>query len=97
MKTLNFTKTIEALGYAIVPGTIARGYNHRSAFAHDKDGQLWYFHLEDLRMCPTFFKRTAKNTRDYTGGYNQIITDADLAALGIRLYQPRQACDYNRC
>jgi hypothetical protein len=47
MKTVRFKRAIAELGYTIVKYQM--GYNYRSAFATDKNGQMWYFHIEDLR------------------------------------------------
>lgn len=93
MKTLNFKQTITALGYEVVK--YSKGYNFRSAFA-TKDGQLYYFHLEDLRDTkPMFYYRTAESTSDYHGGPNRFIYEDELEEKGIRLVEPRRACDYN--
>ena len=80
------------MGYEIVK--YSKGYNARTAFA-TKDGQLYYFSLEDLRWSPRVMYRTAESTKDYTGGYNRWDFEEKLADMGYKVFEKRQACDYN--
>ena len=94
MKTINFKKSIQVLGYEIVKYT--KGYNYRSAFA-TKDGQLWYFSIGDLRdQEPHLMYRTAESLTDYSGGYNRWDMRDKLFQLGYKVVEPRQSCDYNQ-
>lgn len=94
MKTVNFKKGIELLGYQIIKYT--KGYNYRSAFAIDKDGNMFYFNIEDLRDDePYIMYRTAQHERDYTGGTNQWNFKERLERLGYKVVEPRKKCDYN--
>ena len=94
MKAISFNKAIEALGYTIEKKS--KGYNFRTTFATDKDGQLWYFHIEDLRDThPMVFRRTAKDLKDYTGGMNRFDVEDQLEDLGYKIVEKRQKCDYN--
>lgn len=66
-----FTKFLEARGCT----EIAIGKpNHfdMSGFFRNKNGQLWYFSISDLRgFKDKMLIRTAKHNRDFTGGMNQ--------------------------
>ena len=94
MRTLNFKHAIEALGYKIEK--YLKGYNFRSAFA-SKDGQLYYFHIEDLRDDnPVTYMRTAKSISDFKGGVNNFSRFQDECSKeGILVIEKRQKCDYN--
>ena len=93
MKTINFKKAIEVLGYDLKK--YSKGYNYRSAFA-EKDGELYYFSIEDLRdEKPCLMYRTAKSLEDYHGGINRFDMEDKLAALGYKVKEPRLKCDYN--
>lgn len=94
MKTLNFKHAIEKLGYKVEKYTY--GYNFRSVFA-SKDGQLWYFHIEDLRdEHPFVYRRTVKNLEDYTGGSNNNDVELKLEQLGYKIVEKRkQKYDFN--
>lgn len=93
MKIINFKQAIAILGYDLVKYT--KGYNFRSAFA-TKDGQLYYFSIEDLRNEEPFLMyRTAESVNDYHGGPNQSDMKWRLADLGYKVKEPRQKCDYN--
>ena len=94
MKTINFRKEIEVFGYTIEK--YSKGYNFRSAFARNGAGELFYFHIEDLRdAMPMIYYRTAKDTKDYTGGINRFDMRLKLADMGYEVFEPRQACDHN--
>lgn len=94
MIKVNFRKGIELLGYTIVKYN--KGYNYRTCFASDHNGDLYYFSIEDLRDDdPHIMYRTARDTRDYTGGYNQWDFKNRLARLGYYVKEERQNCDYN--
>lgn len=94
MKTLNFKHSIEKLGYKVEK--YVYGYNFRSAFA-SKDGQLWYFHIEDLRdEHPFVYRRTVKSLEDYTGGPNSNDVEFKLEQLGYKIVEKRkQKYDFN--
>lgn len=93
MKIINFKKAVEILGYNVEK--VERGYNFRTIWA-TKDGQLYYFHLEDLRDThPHLYYRTAEHMKDYTGGYNRWDAEDKLAELGYKVVEPRRSCDYN--
>lgn len=93
MKTINFKKAVEVLGYKVEK--VTEGYNFRTIWA-TKDGQLYYFHLEDLRdQHPNLYYRTAESMTDYTGGYNRWDAEDKLEELGYKVVEPRKACDYN--
>ena len=93
MKIINFKKAVEVLGYKVEK--VVKGYNFRTIWA-TKDGQLYYFHLEDLRdQHPHLYYRTAESMTDYTGGYNRWDAEDKLAELGYKVVEPRKACDYN--
>ena len=93
MRTLNFKHAIEALGYKIEK--YLKGYNFRSAFA-SKDGQLFYFHIEDLRYDPIIFMRTAEFVGDFKGGINNFTRFQDECNnKGILVVEKRQKCDHN--
>lgn len=95
MKTLNLKKTIQALGYNVE--RVIRGYNFRTIYATDKGGQLWAFHIEDLRdPDPMIYRRTAESITDYRGGQNRFDVEEQAEAIGIKIYEPRTACDYNK-
>ena len=94
MKYVSFKKGIELLGYNIVKYN--KGYNFRSCFATDKDNNMYYFSIEDLRdEDPKIMYRTARDTHDYTGGYNTWDFDTRLSELGYAVKESRQKCDYN--
>ena len=95
MKTLNFKHAVEKLGYKVEK--YISGYNYRSLFASDKDGQLWYFRIEDLRdKHPFVYRRTAKNLKDYTGGSNNDDVEWKLEQLGYKIVEKRkQKYDFN--
>ncbi len=94
MKNVNFKKGIELLGYKIEKYT--NGYNYRSCFATDKDGNMYYFSIEDLRDSePNIMYRTARDTKDYTGGFNRWDFKGRLAQLGYEVKEPRKKCDFN--
>lgn len=95
MRKLNLKKTIEALGYNVE--RVIKGYNYRSIFATDKAGQMWYFHIEDLRdIEPIIYRRTAESITDYRGGQNRFDVEEQAEAIGIEIVEPRRACDYNK-
>lgn len=82
MKTLNFKHAIEKLGYKVEK--YIYGYNFRSAFA-SKDGQLWYFHIEDLRDDhPFVYRRTVKSLEDYTVEVIEMMLNIFLKTWDIR-------------
>lgn len=94
MKIVNFKKAIELLGYKIEKYT--NGYNFRSCFASDKDNNMYYFSIEDLRdYQPRIMYRTARDTKDYTGGVNQWDFEKKLEKLGYKVKEPRKKCDFN--
>jgi hypothetical protein len=66
-----FTALLQSLGCQ----EIAIGKpNHfdMSGFFRTKDGQAWWFRIEDLRWSKdNMLVRTAQDFRDYTGGRNQ--------------------------
>lgn len=94
MKKVSFRQAIKELGYEIVD--YHNGYNYRSAFAKDKDNQLWYFSISDLRDThPTVMRRTAEDTSDYTGGRNMFDVEDMLEDLGLYIKENRKNCDYN--
>lgn len=95
MKTLNFKHAVEKLGYKVEK--YIYGYNYRSIFASDKDGKLWYFHIEDLRdEHPFVYRRTVKNLEDYTGGSNNDDVEWKLEQLGYKIVEKRkQKYDFN--
>ena len=95
MKTLNFKHAVEKLGYKVEK--YIYGYNYRSLFASDKDGQLWYFRIEDLRdKHPFVYRRTAKDLKDYTGGSNNDDVEWKLEQLGYKIVEKRkQKYDFN--
>lgn len=94
MKKVNFKKAIELLGYEIVK--YSNGYNYRSCFAMDKENNMYYFSIEDLRdREPKVMYRTARDARDYTGGINQWDFKRRLERLGYEVLEPRRKCDYN--
>ena len=93
MKIINFKKAVEALGYHVEK--VSKGYNFRTIWA-TKDGQLYYFHIEDLRDAePFMFYRTAENMKDFRGGVNHNDMKYQLEDLGYKVIEPRKACDYN--
>lgn len=93
MKIINFKKAVEVLGYTVEK--VERGYNSRTIWA-TKDGQLYYFHIEDLRANePFLLYRTAENMKDYHGGPNQNDMRWRLEDLGYKVVEPRRKCDYN--
>ena len=94
MKAVNFKTAIQKLGYTIQKYN--KGYNYRSAFATDADGQLWYFNIEDLRDAhPMVFRRDAKDLKDFVGGVNRFDVEAKLEELGLKIVEPRSKGDYN--
>lgn len=94
MKTINFKKAIEVLGYKIVKYN--KGYNYRSAFATDQRNSMFYFSIEDLRdNSPRLMYRTARDTKDYTGGSNQWDMEKRLYNLGYVVKENRTRSDYN--
>ena len=95
MRKLNLKRTIKELGYNVE--RVIRGYNYRSIFATDKAGQLWYFHIEDLRdNRPMIYRRTAESITDYRGGQNRFDVEEKAEQLGLIIYEPRTAGDYNK-
>lgn len=94
MKTLNFKHAIEKLGYKVEK--YIYGYNFRSVFA-SKDGQLWYFHIEDLRDAhPMIYRRIVKDLNDYHGGSNNTDVEYLLEKLGYKIVEQRkQKYDFN--
>lgn len=94
MKSIRFRKAIELLGYKVIK--YSKGYNYRYCFAIDKDNNMYYFNIEDLRDSePSIMYRTAKDTNDYTGGMNIWDFKSRLSALGYYVVEPRQKCDFN--
>ena len=95
MKILNFKHAIEKLGYKIEKYNY--GYNYRSAFVSDKSGQLWYFHIEDLRdVHPMILRRKVKSLTDYVGETNMFDVEQKLENLGYKVVEPRkQKYDFN--
>lgn len=94
MKTVSFKQGIKELGFTIEK--YSKGYNFRSAFARDKDGELYYFSIEDLRdSSPRIMRRTAQSVTDYTGGSNLWDTEHLLAVIGIQVRENRTGKDYN--
>lgn len=75
------------------------GYNYRTAFVEDKNGQLWYFSIEDLRDAkPMVMRRKAKDLNDYTGGTNRYDVDGILEDMGLAIREKRNfKYDYNQC
>ena len=93
MKNIRFKQAVELLGYEVQK--VSKGYNFRTIWA-TRDGQLYYFHLEDLRdSSPRLMYRTAESMTDYTGGINRWDAEDKLAELGYKVVEPRQSCDYN--
>lgn len=96
MKTINFKKSIEVLGYNIVK--YSKGYNYRTAFATDSNGDMFYFSIEDLRdETPYLMYRKCKDIHDYTGEHNRWDMKSRLERLGYTVKENRQRCDYNAC
>jgi hypothetical protein len=94
MKVINFKKAIEVLGYNIIK--YSKGYNFRTAFATDSNGDMFYFSIEDLRdTTPKLMYRTARDTKDYTGGSNRWDMESRLERLGYKVKENRARCDYN--
>lgn len=94
MKTLSFRNGIKALGFEVLK--YSKGYNYRSLFATDSDGQLWYFHIEDLRDArPLIYRRTAESLTDYRGGVNRWDVEDMAEQAGIKIVERRGKSDYN--
>lgn len=92
MKTVNFRTAIKLAGYTIKKWS--NGYNFRSAFA-EKDGQLYYFHIGDLRdKNPFMYYRTVEDLNDYHGGANLSFASV-CEELGIEVFEPHKKCDFN--
>lgn len=95
MKKVKLAEAIKAMGYTIEKKS--KGYNFRSIFARDEAGQLWYFHIEDLRDSePMIYRRTAESITDYRGGQNRFDVEEKAEQLGLIIYEPRTAGDYNK-
>ncbi len=95
MKTITFKDAIKKLGYTIVKYN--KGYNYRSAFVTDKNGQMWYFDIEDLRDSePHIFRRKVNYKGDYHlhGKKDLFDVESDLLKLGYKVQEKRQKCDY---
>ena len=94
MKTITFINAVKKLGYTIIKYN--KGYNYRSVFATDKDGQMWYFNIEDLRDdSPMIYRRKVRDENDYHGEVNRFDVEEKLEELGYRVLERRQKCDYN--
>ena len=92
-KIINFKQAVQVLGYNVEK--VDKGYNYRTIWA-SKDGQLYYFHIEDLRdEEPFMYYRTVTDLHDYHGGVNQHDMRWKLEDLGYKVVEPRQKCDYN--
>ena len=94
MKTINLKEALKLFGATNIE--ISKGtYNYRSGF-FDKDGQLFYFIVEDLRdENPSFLIKTAQHRKDYTGGTNTYPMGRFLEEQGLKLVIPRTRQDYN--
>ena len=75
-----FTKELKSIGAADIQ--IGKGHFYVSGF-FTVDGQVWYFSLSDVRgmeyclnqsCMGKLMYRTAKDYRDFTGGYNRYAT-----------------------
>lgn len=94
MKYVNFKKAIELLGYKVIKYN--KGFNYRSAFAEDSNGNIYYFNIEDLRdKHPMIMYRSARDTKDYTGGTNIWNFETRLEEIGYCVKENRQKCDFN--
>lgn len=53
--------------------TFSVGHFAVSGFFNDANGQLWYFHIGDVRWMSdmTILVRTAEHRKDYRGGHNR--------------------------
>jgi hypothetical protein len=94
MKKVSFKKGIQELGYTIQK--YSKGYNFRSAFATDENGNLFYFSIEDLRDAdPGIMYRTAESLTDYRGGSNTWDFKHRLSNLGMEVKENRTGKDFN--
>jgi hypothetical protein len=75
-----FTKELLSIGATDIQ--IGKGHFYVSGF-FTVDGQVWYFSLSDVRgmeyclnqsCMGKLLYRTAKNNKDFTGGYNRYAT-----------------------
>ena len=57
--------------------------NHfdQTGFFELKNGNIYYFSIEDLRWKPTFLLRTAKSFKDYSGGSNDYCHTEDFESF----------------
>lgn len=86
-----FTKLLQAKGCTNIE--IGKGHFYVSGFCTSPTGQPYYFSISDVRMFSegngiwgSLLYRTAKDYKDYTGGYNQYvrITASDMGE-GLRI------------
>ena len=90
---VSLSKAVELLGYKVIKKD--KGYNFRTVWA-EKEGQLYYWHIEDLRDSePSIFYRTVESLKDYRGGANHFVHNDELAEQGFTIFEPRKKCDYN--
>lgn len=94
MNTVSFKEGIELLGYTIVKYN--KGFNYRTAFARNKDGELWYFSIEDLRdENPILLRRIVRDLNDYSGGSNMFNVRGQLENMGYTMVEERSGKDFN--
>lgn len=61
--------------FDVVDVKISRGHNYISGFFKQKNGEIWYFNLGDVRWNKgDMLVRSAKGFDDFTGGSNQSVS-----------------------
>lgn len=78
------TALLKRCGFTPVKGHYSQGFHYNSGFFYSPKGALWYWSTSDDRYFPwrTPLFRTAKDLKDFTGGFNRYPkTEDELKSL----------------
>ena len=81
-----FKKELATINAELV--SINKGHFYLSGFFKIGSGDLYYFSISDVRHFPgdTMLFRTAKHTKDFTGGSNQWVTIGEGMAKKMKVF-----------
>lgn len=78
------TKVLKNLGCTEIEFSMQ--FYYFSGFFTSKSGQVYYFSSSDVRHggYSKLLYRTAKDYKDYTGGFNQYVSTDDLTSINVK-------------